>query len=261
MTTASVRLERRAGVAIVTLDRPDRMNSFDRSTVVAFGNIGREVTADDSLRAVIVTGAGDKAFCAGADLKERRTMDEAAVVAQLALYRSEFAWLETSAIPVIAAINGAALGGGLEIALMCDLRVAASHAILGLPETALAVIPGAGGTQRLPRLIGAARAKEMILLARRLTADEALAWGLVSRVTHEGRSVLEDTLEWITPIIEGAPIAQRAALEAIDAAAEASLAGGLDRELTLYRRCLASEDRVEALTAFAEKRRPSFKGR
>jgi methylglutaconyl-CoA hydratase len=261
MNAETVSLERQAGVAILTLARPDRMNALSRETLRRIGSIGRELEGDASLRAIVLTGAGDKAFCAGADLKERQGMDENAVRDQVKLYRSELGWLDRSPVPVVAAINGVALGGGLELALLCDLRVAAPHAELGLPETTIGIIPGAGGTQRLPRVIGEARAKELILLGRRVTAAEALEIGLVNRVSPEGTPVLGDTLEWIRPISEGAPIAQRAALGAIDASFELSLGHGLELERVFYDECLRSEDRVEALRAFAEKRKPVFRGR
>jgi enoyl-CoA hydratase/carnithine racemase len=257
---APVRLEKRGGVAIVILDRPDRMNAMSRDLVLELGRVGRELSADGSVRAVVLTGAGNQAFCAGADLKERRGMSDDEVRAQLRLYRSELAWIDPSPVPVVAAINGVALGGGLELALLCDLRVAAEHAIMGLPETTLGIIPGAGGTQRLPRILGEARAKELILLGRRIAASHALSLGLVNRVSRPGVSVLDDTLEWIRPIVEGAPIAQRAALAAIDASRTLDPEEGLARELLLYDECLASEDRREALKAFAEKRKPAFKG-
>src|SRR5438477_1871523 len=182
MSDASVRLERRGGIALVTLDRPERMNALSRALVARLGELGREIAGQADVRLVIVTGAGDKAFCAGADLKERAGMTEDEVRALLLAYESELGWLETIPVPTIAAINGAALGGGLELALLCDLRVAAQHAVLGLPETSLGVIPGAGGTQRLPRLLGEARAKELILRAARLSASEALILGLVNQV-------------------------------------------------------------------------------
>jgi enoyl-CoA hydratase/carnithine racemase len=261
MSADPVSLERRAGVAILTLNRPDRMNALSRDTLLAFGQLGRELGGDRELRAIVLTGAGDKAFCAGADLKERQGMDENAVRDQVKLYRSELGWLDTSRVPVIAAINGVALGGGLELALLCDLRVAAAHAKLGLPETTIGIIPGAGGTQRLPRVIGEARAKELILLGRRVDAGEALAFGLVNRVTPAGTSVLGDTLEWIRPISEGAPIALAAALGAVDASFSLSLEHGLEIERVFYDECLRSKDRVEALAAFAEKRKPKFEGR
>jgi methylglutaconyl-CoA hydratase len=261
VSAAPVRLERRGGVAVVTLARPDRLNALSRDALLEIGRIGRELASDSTLRAVLVTGEGDKAFCAGADLKERRGMNDDGVREQLGLYRSELGWLDRSPVPVIAAINGVALGGGLELALLCDLRVAAPHAELGLPETGLGIIPGAGGTQRLPRLIGEARAKELILLGRKLGAAEALGFGLVNRVSPKDTAVLDDTLEWIRPISEGAPLAQRAALRAIDAASEVPLAHGQELERVFYDTCLRSEDRSEALKAFAEKRKPNFTGR
>jgi enoyl-CoA hydratase/carnithine racemase len=256
-----VALERRGGVAILRLDRPERMNALSRAALHAIGRIGSEITSDHSVRAVVVTGTGDKAFCAGADLKERKGMSDDDVREQLGLYRSQLDWLDRSSVPVVAAINGVAFGGGLELALLCDLRVAAAGAKLGLPETTLGIIPGAGGTQRLPRIVGEARAKELILLGSRITAEEACAMGLVNRVTPAGKDVLEDTLEWIRPISEGAPIAQASALGAIDASFDATLAHGLDLERVFYDECLRSEDRLEALAAFAEKRKPAFKGK
>ena len=182
------------------------------------------------------------------------------VRALLDLYRSELGPLDRSPKPVVAAINGVALGGGLELALACDLRVAAAHAELGLPETSIGIVPGAGGTQRLPRVVGEGRAKEMILLARRLGAVEALAWGLVNRVTPAGASVVDDAVAWIRPIAEGAPIAQAAALEAIDRGLDAPLETGLTLEKASYERTLVTADRREALAAFAEKRPPRFQG-
>ncbi|MGD0675700.1 MAG: enoyl-CoA hydratase-related protein [Polyangiaceae bacterium] len=258
---ASVHVDQRGAVAVWTIDRPDRMNALSRGTLSAIGKLAREAQGNETIRAVIVTGAGDKAFCAGADLKERQGMSEADVRVQLDLYRSELGSLDRSAKPVIAALNGHALGGGLELALCCDLRIAAAHALLGLPETSFGIVPGAGGTQRLPRIVGEARAKEMILLGRRVTAKEALEWGLVNRVTAPGKGVLEDALEWLGPIAQGAPIAQAAALDAIDWARNVTLDIGLELEKVAYERTLGTEDRREALAAFAEKRKPRFRGR
>lgn len=256
-----VRVEQRGTVSVWTIERPDRMNSLSRATLFAFGKLAREAIENDSVRAIVITGSGEKAFCAGADLKERQGMSENDIRVQVALYRSELGILDRSPKPVIAAINGVAFGGGLELALICDLRVAASHATLALPETTLGIIPGAGGTQRLPRIVGDARAKEMILLGRRLTAQEALGWGLVNRVTAPGVNLIDDVLGWIEPIAQGAPIAQAAALEAIDRAQENTLEIGLELEKVSYDKVLVSEDRREALSAFAEKRKPQFKGK
>jgi enoyl-CoA hydratase/carnithine racemase len=258
---APVSLARRGRVAVLTLDREARMNALSRATILALGRYGRELAVDPSIDAIVVTGAGDKAFCAGADLKERQGMSENDVRVQVGLYRTELGPLDRSPKPVVAAINGVAFGGGLELALVCDLRVAAPHALLALPETTLGIIPGAGGTQRLPRIVGEARAKELILLGRKLDAREALAWGLVNRISPEGTSVLEDTLAWLAPVAGGAPIALGAALGAIDASFEVPLERGLEIERVRYDECLRSEDRLEALRAFAEKRKPVFAGK
>jgi methylglutaconyl-CoA hydratase len=262
MTDASpVNIERRGPVGVLLIDRADRRNALSRGTLYALGRLTRELVEDPSVRAIVITGAGDKAFCAGADLKERQGMSDDDVRFQVGLYRSELAIIDKSPKPVVAALNGVAFGGGLEIALLCDMRVAAPHAEIGLPETSLGIIPGAGGTQRLPRIVGEARAKEIILLGRKMTAAEALAIGLVNRVSPEGTPVLEDTIAWIEPIASGAPIAQSAALRAIDASFDVSLEHGLELERVFYDETLRSEDRREALKAFAEKRRPAFKGK
>ena len=261
MNEELARVERRDQVVVVTLARETRANSLSRALILELGRIGAALADDDSVRAVVITGSGDKAFCAGADLKEREGMSLDDVRAQLKLYQTELHWLRQLPVPSVAAINGIALGGGLELALLCDLRVAAEHAVLGLPETSLGIIPGAGGTQLLPRLIGEARAKELILRGSRVSARDALALGLVNRVTAAGQSLLEDTLEWLRPIADGAPIAQRVALRAVRAALETPLADGLALERALYDECLESADRKEALRAFAEKRAPRFTGR
>jgi len=255
-----IEVEQRGTVVIWTIDREARMNSLSRPLLFAFGKLAREAVTNPSIRAIVVTGRGEKAFCAGADLKERQGMSENDIRVQVELYRSELGPLDRSPKPVVAAINGVALGGGLELALVCDLRVAVAHAQIGLPETTLGIIPGAGGTQRLGRIIGDARAKELILLGRRLGAAEALAWGLVNRVTPPGTDLLEDTLAFIEPIANGAPLAQAAALEAIDRSFDVGIELGMELEKVSYDKVLVSEDRREALTAFAEKRRPVFKG-
>ncbi len=256
-----VKLEIRGRAAILTLDRADRMNALSRQTLFELGRLGRQLSADPQVRAIILTGAGDKAFCAGADLKERQGFSDDDVRAQVGLYRTELSALDRCPKPVVAALNGVAFGGGLELALICDLRVAVPSARLALPETTLGIIPGAGGTQRLPRVVGEARAKEMILLGRRLTAHEALAWGLVNRVSPEGVNVVDDTVAFLEPVLEGAPIAQAAALGAIDASYEVTLERGLELERVYYDETLRSADRREALAAFAEKRKPAFQGR
>jgi enoyl-CoA hydratase/carnithine racemase len=255
-----VEVEQRGGVVIWTIDREARMNSLSRALLYALGKLTREAVTNASVRAIVLTGRGGKAFCAGADLKERQGMTENDIRVQVDLYRSELGPLDRSPKPVVAALNGVAFGGGLELALICDLRVAAPHVQVGLPETTLGIIPGAGGTQRLPRIVGEARAKEMILLGRRLSAQEALSWGLVNRVSPEGIDVVDDAVAWIEPIANGAPIAQAAALEAIDRSWSTTLDVGLELEKVSYDKTLVSADRREALAAFAEKRKPAFNG-
>jgi enoyl-CoA hydratase/carnithine racemase len=255
-----IKTERRGRIAVWTIDRADRMNALSRAVVRELGRLAREAQQDRELRAVILTGAGDRAFCAGADLKERQGMDEEDVRDFLPLYRASFGAIDALPVPVIAALNGVAFGGGLELALACDFRVAAPHVTLGLTETSLGIIPGAGGTQRLTRLVGEGRAKELIVFSRRLDAAEALRLGIVNRVAAEGQSALECALEMAAPLEDAAPIAIAAALEAIDGASDLPLEAGLALEQRCYQRTLVSADRREALAAFAEKRKPRFRG-
>ncbi len=243
------------------MNRPEQANALTESLIDELSAVGKQLQSYPVVRAVIITGAGNRVFCAGADLKERRHMSDTDVRRVLGKYRKDLSWIDDSAVPVVAAMNGSALGGGLELALMCDLRVAVPEAVMGFPETSLAIVPGAGGTQRLPHLIGEARAKELILLGTRITAFQALNFGLVNRVSEPGLDVVADTLVWLEPVLKGARLAARAALRAIDAARTCTLAEGLEIELEAYQSCLSSQDRHEALRAFAEKRPPRFEGR
>lgn len=255
-----IRVTQHGRVAVWTLDREARRNALSRAALLAFGSLAREAETNDAIRAVIITGSGSVAFCAGADLKERQGMSDDDVRAQIGLYRSELGAIDRLSKPVVAAIDGVALGGGLELALVCDLRIAKARATFALPETSLGIIPGAGGTQRLPPILGEARTKELILLGRRLRADEALAWGLLNKVVPDDADLLAETLAWIEPLAEGAPLAAAAALRAIDAARGTTLEQGLLIEKDCYETVLRSADRTEALTAFAEKRKPAFRG-
>lgn len=259
-TRDTVLISRQAGLATVTLNRPARRNALSRALVADLGQAIVELAADPDIRVIAFTGAGDRAFCAGADLKERRSMSEDDVrrfVPQLAATLNALAALSK---PTIAAINGAALGGGLELAMACDLRLAVDGAILALPETQLAIIPGAGGTQRLPRLIGVARAKEMIFTGRRVASQEALAMGLVNRVCAPDR-LAGACRELAASILTAGPIALAQAKRAIDTGSAMPLADALAIEWACYEQTLPTDDRLEALAAFQEKRRPVFKGR
>lgn len=245
---------------VVTLNRPERMNALSRVLLEEIGAAFTQLAHDRDARVVILTGAGEKAFCAGADLKERQGMSENDVRGLLGLYRRSFGAIDECPKPVVAAINGVALGGGFEVALACDLRVAARGALVGLPETSLAIIPGAGGTQRLSRLVGPGRAKELILLAKKLPAEEALALGLVTAVADAGEPVIDAAKRLTASLASGAPLAFAAAMEAVDRGYEREFEAGLDLEHLCYERVLVSSDRREALAAFAEKRKPVYKG-
>jgi enoyl-CoA hydratase/carnithine racemase len=209
---------------------------------------------------LIITGAGDRAFCAGADLKERLAMSEGEVRRFLSAIRRLFIKIEELPLPVLAAINGVSLGGGTELALACDLRVAVAHATMGLTETRLAIIPGAGGTQRLPRLVGTALAKELIFTGRKLTAQEGQSMGLVNRI-FASEELMDGCLELAGEISKGGPIALAQAKFAINKGQDVELQTGLTIEASAYEICIPTEDRIEGLKAFQEKRKPIYKGR
>jgi methylglutaconyl-CoA hydratase len=219
-----------------------------------------ELREDLSIRAVLITGAGEKAFCAGADLKERKTMPKERVPEFVKNIRRTMDDVESLPQPTIGVVNGLAFGGGLELLLACDLRLCAPHAQFGLTETSLAIIPGAGGTQRLPRLVGRSRAKDLILTARKIDAVEAERIGLVNRVAPEGR-LRETALELAATIAANGPVAVRAAKSAIDHGGDLPMKEGLEVEARCYERVLPTQDRLEALAAFAEKRKPRYSGR
>jgi enoyl-CoA hydratase/carnithine racemase len=252
-------VERTGAVEIWTIQGEARRNSL---TMALLRDLERRVEAaacDRSLRAVVLTGQGDRAFCAGADLKERARMTPEEVHGFHAAVRSGFDGIARAPQVFVAAINGAALGGGLELALACDLRVVAEGAEVGLPEVGLGIIPGAGGTARLPRVVGVGRAKDLILTGRRVGAAEALAMGLVSRVAPPAR-LRDEAVALAGQVARNAPISLRQAKRAVDGGFDLSLEDALALENRLYQDCLASKDRVEALRAFAEKRPPVFTG-
>jgi enoyl-CoA hydratase/carnithine racemase len=251
--------ERAGDVVTLTIQRPDVMNCLSFPTLKRLRRLCHELAQDLSVRAVLLSGAGDKAFCAGADLKERKTMPLERVPHFVKNIRRTMDDVEALPQPTIALINGFAFGGGTELALACDLRVAVSHAQLGLTETALAIIPGAGGTQRLPRLIGRARAKDLILTARKVDAAEAERIGLVNRVVEAGR-LREAGSELARTIAANGPVAVRAAKQAVDRGADVPLREGLAVEAACYELVLPTQDRLEALAAFSEKRPPRYVG-
>jgi enoyl-CoA hydratase/carnithine racemase len=254
---AEFQIETEGVVERWTINGEARRNALSRGVVAELEHHVQRVSgADRSVRAVVLTGAGDKAFCAGADLKERATMTEEEVRRFLEQLRRTFRAIELSDCVFIAYLNGAALGGGTELALACDLRVAAPSAELGLTEVKLGIIPGGGGTQRLPRLIGKGAAKELILTGRRVAAAEALALGLVNRVGG-----IADARALADAVVENAPIAVGAAKHAIDDGLSLELDAALALEQRRYELTLKTADRLEGLKAFAEKRKPVFTGR
>lgn len=256
----SLLVERRDdGIIIITINRPERRNALDRPTLAAGRTLIRDIQYDRSARVLIVTGAGDKAFCAGADLKEREHMTMVEVRQYIRYIRDTFTEMESLPIPVIAAINGVSMGGGTEMALACDLRIASPNAKIALNETSLAIIPGGGGTVRLPRLIGRGRAKDMIMTARWVEAEEALAIGLVNRIAPKGK-LMETTIEVAEQIIRNGPIAITQAKYVINRGLELPLEEALQLESDGYEVTIPTKDRVEALEAFKEKRKPQFKG-
>ncbi|MFD2170836.1 enoyl-CoA hydratase [Tumebacillus lipolyticus] len=254
-----VQTEISAGVATVTLNRPAAANAFSVEMLEQFLDALYDLKFNPEVRVLIITAAGEKAFCAGADLIQRGQMDLAQTRQHINLIRSAVNELEAMPQPVIAAINGVAFGGGTELILAADIRVASTKAQFGLTETALAIIPGAGGTQRLPRLIGVAKAKELILTARRISAEEAEQIGLVNAVVPPAE-LLQKAQEFALLITKNGPLAVRQAKLAINKGIEVDLATGLSIEQNAYEVIMPTQDRLEGLKAFKEKRPPVYKG-
>jgi len=259
METPLVLEERQDQVAILTLNRPDVMNSFNFGMLRALKERVEAIHFDTDVRVVIITGAG-KAFCAGADLKERATLNEQQVREFIYTIRNLFTFIENMNKPVIAGVNGIALGGGTELALACDLRIVSTAASMGLTETRLAIIPGAGGTQRLPRLVGRGKAKELIFTGRRVDADEALQIGLANK-SCPPEALLDECRAMAAMICETGPIAIQQAKYAIISGLETDIGTGLAIESNAYWTLIPTEDRLEGLAAFREKRKPVYKGK
>jgi enoyl-CoA hydratase len=246
------------GVALVTLDRPEVLNALDSETLRQLVEALESLDGDDRVRAIVITGAGERAFAAGADIKE---MADATPVS-LTVANSFARWERIRRVrkPIVAAVRGYALGGGCELAMACDMIVAADDAVFGQPEIRIGIIPGAGGTQRLTRALGKARAMELILTGAQLPATEAAAHGLVTRVVAREQTV-PAALELAAEIAGMPPLAVLAAKEAINRAYELSLEAGLEFERRNFFLLFASEDQKEGMAAFVEKRKPRWKGR
>ncbi|MFH0729963.1 MAG: enoyl-CoA hydratase-related protein [Pseudomonadota bacterium] len=260
MNDAVILVEEKDQVLILTLNRPEIMNSFNFAQLHALKEQIESVRFRPEIRVVIITGAGDKAFCAGADLKERATLSDMKVKEYIFTIRNLFTTIEFLNKPVIAAVNGVALGGGTELALASDIRIASENATMGLTETRLAIIPGAGGTQRLPRLVGRGKAKELIFTGRRVGAREALDIGLVNQVCPL-EALMTESLKMAAMICETGPVAIEQAKYAINYGLETDLHTGLALESNAYWVTIPTQDRLEGLAAFREKRKPVYHGR
>lgn len=247
------------GIVLLSLNRAEVANALSVQLLYELKQALYDIKHNSSVRAVIITGVGEKAFCSGADLKERAEMTVDEVRKTVSLIRKVVNNIEALPQPVIAAVNGVALGGGTELALACDIRIASNNATFGLTETSLGIIPGAGGTQRLPRLIGKGRAKELIFTARRIDAKEAEKIGLVEYAIPLD-SLMVKTMEIAKQIAKNGPIAVKQAKQAIDKGYEVDLSTGLAIEQSAYEIIISTKDRLEGLQAFKEKRPPIYKG-
>jgi enoyl-CoA hydratase/carnithine racemase len=246
-------------VAILTLNRPEVMNCISTALIEALDEALATAVADREVRAIILTGAGEKAFCTGMDLKERVGMTASLIGAQRRKLISALAFLHRQPKPTIAAVQGAAMGGGFELALCCDLVVAEESARFALPEVKVGIMPAGGGTQTLTWQIGPARTRDLVLTGRAVSAAEAHQWGIVARLVPQGEAVSQ-AIALATDIARNAPIGLRQAKAAIRRAYRV-LGAGLDEEDEFYQAVLDSEDRIEGFTAFKEKRPPRFQGR
>jgi len=255
----NVRIETSDGVAIITIDRPKVLNALNAQTVAEIGQAFEQVRNDDAVRAVIVTGGGEKAFVAGADIAELAKMTPITGKATAEHGQRIFANIERFPKPVIAAVNGFALGGGCELALACHIRVASERAQIGLPEVTLGIIPGYGGTQRMARLLGKGKALELILTGDRIPAAEAERIGLVNKVVAP-EELMNTAMEMAKKIASRGPLAVRAAIEAVMSGSEMPIEEGFFLEATLFGLLASTEDMKEGMGAFLEKRAANFKG-
>jgi enoyl-CoA hydratase len=260
MTFENLIVAKRDGLAVVTVNRPEKLNALNARTIAELDFAFADLGADDAVRGVLLTGAGEKAFVAGADIAELATESavggkERAVRGQKVLER-----IETLGKPVVAAVNGFALGGGCELALACHVRVASENARLGTPEVKLGIMCGYAGTQRLSRLVGKGRALELLLTGEMVDAQEALRIGLVNRVVPPGK-LLEEAEGLLGKMIANGPISLRFTLEAVNAGLEMPLSEAQALEATLFGLICTTEDMKEGTKAFLEKRKPQFKGR
>jgi enoyl-CoA hydratase/carnithine racemase len=260
LALANVRYEKKGSIAYVTIDRPKVLNALNTPTWTDLHTAFEDVKKDASVRGVILTGAGDKAFIAGADISELANVDAYDAEESSRFGQGVLDLIENLGKPVIAAINGFALGGGCETAMACTIRIAVEHARFGQPEVKLGLLPGGGGTQRLPRLVGKGRALQLILTGETISAQEAYRIGLVNEVVPAADLIARaETI--LKQILANAPIALKFSLEAVNKGLETAQSEGLALEASYFGICAATEDKKEGTSAFLEKRAPKFQGR
>ncbi len=248
------------GICTITINRPEKLNALNRQVIDELHDAFAQLAEDQNTRVVILTGSGDKAFVAGADISEINTLSPMLARDFARHGQALMSRIENLGKPVIAAINGYALGGGCELAMACTLRIGSDTARLGLPEISLGIMPGFGGTQRLSRLVGRSAALELTLTGRQLDATEACRLGLLSRTVPQDE-LTDDVAQLASRLARSAPLAMRNIIQAINLGADTSLESGLDYEAQLFGLCCATEDMKEGTQAFLEKRKASFSGR
>lgn len=259
MNYETILVEKRGNVAVLTINRPDKLNALGYKVHQEGVAALEELRKDEEVRVLVITGAGEKSFIAGADISEfagKTPVSQRAIFQEKTLFNS----IDEFPKPVIAMVNGFCLGGGCEVALACDLRIAGEKARFGQPEINLGIIPGGGGTQRLTRLIGEGKSMEMILTGDMIDAQTALNLGLVNHV-YSAEELETKTMELANKIAEKSPIALQLAKEAVKLAAKSNLDEGLKREVDLFAICFSSQDKEEGVAAFLEKRKPVFTGK
>lgn len=251
--------EKEESVAVVTINRPP-VNPLSTQVFQELSHIFHELDADDEVRAIVLTGSGEKAFVAGADINEMAGLDLVGVNKMNKMSRAVFTQIENTSKPVIAALNGLALGGGFELALVCDLRISSEKAKFAFPEAGLGIIPGGGGTQRLQKIVGQGVAKELLYFGEMIDANRALALHIVNKVVPPDE-VLDTAKEWARKLAKKPPVALQMLKTAVNAGSNTDIETGLTIEAACFGNAFSTEDRKEGLNAFVEKRKPAFSGR
>lgn len=260
MEYKNIDVKKEEGIATITISRPKALNALNTETLEELENVLEVLQNDDGVKVIVITGAGEKAFVAGADISEMKDMSvfEAKKFAELG--QKVFRKIELMKKPVIAAVNGYALGGGCELALACDIRIASRNAKFGQLEVGLGIIPGFGGTQRLPRIVGVSKAKELIYTGDMIDAEEALRIGLISKVVEQDK-LLEEAYGIAKKIMSKGLVAVSLAKEAINKSLEVDIDSGMEYEANAFAMCFGTQDQKEGMVAFLEKRAPKFEGR